>query len=222
MLLRSRAVLVLLLLLAAAQPAPAVGAGSSQAAGARAAAALGARPAPASAGQNRLGADARPVEMTSSGGLSIDLNRHLGHAHGDVLIKRDDVLVCCDDAVAHYTGNQIERLTCRGRVVIVRPDGTRATAQVAVFQASEDRVTLTGDARVYSEEANLSGDRIIYDVARDHLEVEGGRSKFKYKPETEADRAILARPCPPGSAEAPAPPPRSPPARGGVKARPKP
>ena len=78
----------------------------------------GAEPTSAGAGaaRERLGADARPVEMTAVGGLSIDLKRQVGVAKGDVVIRRDDVLVCCDEAEAKYAANKIERVTCKGRV----------------------------------------------------------------------------------------------------------
>jgi lipopolysaccharide transport protein LptA len=150
----------------------------------------------------QLETDGRPVEMTSSGGLSVDLKAKIGVAKGDVLIKRDDVLVCCDEAEARYLANKIERVTCRGRVVIVRPDGTRATAGVAVFIASENRVTLTGQAHVISEAADLQGEKIIYDIKNDRLEVEGQKSKFKYSPApgqpiNAKDQPQVGRPCPP-------------------------
>jgi lipopolysaccharide transport protein LptA len=143
--------------------------------------------------------DNRPVEMTSSGGLSIDLKQKIGIAKGDVLIKRDDVLVCCDEAEAKYQANKIERVTCKGRVVIVRPDGTRATAGIAVFIASEDKVTLTGAAHVITEAADLQGEKIIYDIKNDRLEVEGQKSKFKYSPGQKISTPEPPqRPCPPG------------------------
>src|SRR5688572_17699164 len=120
--------------------------------------------------------DSRPVEMTAKGGLSIDLKQKIGIAKRDVVIKRDDVLVCCDEAEARYQSNKIERVTCKGRVVIVRPDGTHATAGLAVFIASEDKITLTGSAHVKTEAADLEGEKIIYDIKNDRLEVEGKHS----------------------------------------------
>lgn len=158
-----------------------------------------AQPAPREA-KSRIQTEGRPVEMTSTGGLSIDLKKQTGFAKGDVIIKRDDILVCCDAAEAKYSGNQIERVTCRGRVVIVRPDGTRATADVAVYTAVEDRVTLTGGAHVVTQDTDLKGDKIVYDIARDHVEVEGGkgaRSQFKFRQAEAKMGGVLDRPCPP-------------------------
>lgn len=155
---------------------------------------------PQSPSNAQLAPDTRPVEMTSRGGLSIDLKQKIGIAKVDVLIKRDDVLVCCDEAEARYLANKIERVTCKGRVVIVRPDGTRATAGIAVFIASEDKVTLTGDAHVVSELADLQGEKIVYDIKNDRLEVEGQKSRFKYTPGTAVLPATdpkAQRPCPP-------------------------
>jgi lipopolysaccharide transport protein LptA len=145
---------------------------------------------------SKLETDSRPVEMSSKGGLKVDLKKQIGTAKGDVLIKRDDVLVCCDEAEAHYSGDQVEEVQCRGRVVIVRKDGTRARADVAVFEAQKDKITLTGAARVRSPEADLRGEVIVYDIGTDHLEVQGKKSQFKFKPGPE-NVLNLERPCPP-------------------------
>ena len=141
----------------------------------------------------RLGPD-RPVRMTAKGGIEIDLERRIGVAKDEVTIVRDDVTVCCDEAEARYAGQAIERVTCRGRVVIVRPDGTRATADVAVFAAKEDRVTLTGGAQVFGPDTFLAGERIVYDIARDRLTVDGEPSRFEMRG---PKRPPPGRPCPP-------------------------
>lgn len=147
-------------------------------------------------GQGRLAGDGDPVEMTAKGGLQVDLEAKIGVAQGDVTIRRSDVLVCCDRAEAHYSGDRVERVECRGRVAIVRPDGTRAKADVAVFDATADRLTLTGRAKLRSAEADLEGAEIIYDIAADKLDVRGGESRFRFQP---ANLQPLAfdRPCPP-------------------------
>jgi lipopolysaccharide transport protein LptA len=143
-----------------------------------------------------LNSDQHPVDMTSRGGLKVDLKKQIGVAKGDVLIRREDVLVCCDEAEAHYNGDQIERVECRGRVVIVRKDGTKARADVAVFEADKDVVTLKGAARVRSPEADLAGEVIVYDIGQDKLDVAGKNSRFRFKPGTSAPLE-LERPCPP-------------------------
>lgn len=137
-----------------------------------------------------------PIEMTAKGGLRIDLKNNIGRAKTDVVITRGDVTVCCDEAEAVYSDDRIEKVTCKGRVVIVRPDRTRATADHAVFVAAEDNVTLTGRARVVTSEAQLTGKRIIYDIKRDRLEVEGTGSRFIFNPK-KPPRRTPTRACPP-------------------------
>jgi lipopolysaccharide transport protein LptA len=134
------------------------------------------------------------VDLSSKGGIAVDLERNVAVAKDDVVIRRDDVTVCCDEAEAEYEGGRIRRVTCRGHVAIVRPDGTRASAEVAVYEAEPDRVTLTGAPKVYAKEASLAGDRIVYDIAKDRLLVEGERSKFAFKP---PEGGAPARKCPP-------------------------
>lgn len=139
--------------------------------------------------------DGKPVEMTAQGGLQVDLKAQSGKAKGDVTIKREDIVVCCDEADAKLSGDRIERVECRGNVVIVRPDGTKARADLAVFDASADTVTLSGKARLVSTQADLTGEAIVYDIARDKLDVKGKGSKLRFAP---ADAKLdLGRKCPP-------------------------
>lgn len=141
-------------------------------------------------------AEQRPVEMRSSGGLEVDLKRSVGIAKGDVVIQRDDVIVCCDEAEAHYTGQHIDRVECRGRVVVVRADGTRAVADVAVFDATKEVVSLSGKARVRSESADVEGQLIVYDIRADQLSVKGKKSRFRFQPPA-SEGLALPRTCPP-------------------------
>ena len=138
----------------------------------------------------------RRVEMSAKGGLKVDLKRRIGVAHTDVVIRRDDVIVCCDRAEAHYSKSQIETVECRGRVVIVRPDGTRARADVAFFEAKKDLLTLSGKARVKSKSTDLLGDKIIYDIAADQLDVRGAGSQFRFDPDPQKPMS-MERACPP-------------------------
>lgn len=155
-------------------------------------------PLPPSASRALLGdkARTRPVDMRAKGGLSVDLKKQTGTAQGDVVIQREDVTVCCDRADATFTKNAIQRVECRGNVVVLRPDGTRARADVAVFDASTDTVTLAGKARVQSTEADLEGESIVYDIASDRLEVKGNKARFRYAPVPGA-LLPLGRACPP-------------------------
>ncbi len=141
-------------------------------------------------------ASERPVEMRSSGGLEVDLKRNVGVARGDVVIRRDDVIVCCDEAEARYRGKEIERVECRGRVVVVRADGTKAVADVAVFDAAKESVSLSGRARVRSESADVEGQLIVYDIRSDQLSVKGKDSRFRFQPPA-SEGLKLPRSCPP-------------------------
>ena len=142
----------------------------------------------------------KPVRMSAKGGLRVDLKRKVGVATRDVVIRRDDVTVCCDRAEAEYAANQIRKVTCRGRVVIARPDGTRAAADLAVFEAEANAVTLSGKARVWTKDARVVGTRIVYDIGADQLSVEGDKSKFDFDPAgTPPPKTLRACPPPEGS-----------------------
>ena len=137
-----------------------------------------------------------PVEMTAKGGLKIDLEKKIGYAETDVVIKRADVTVCCDQAVAKYAKDRIKSVECKGRVVILRPDGTVAQADRAVFQADQDKVKLFGTAKLRSEDTELEGQEIVYDIAKDKLNVRGSNSRFRFVPKN-LPAMKLERNCPP-------------------------
>jgi len=84
----------------------------------------------------------------------------------------------------------------------VRPDGTKAAADLAVFEAVDNAVTLKGDARVWTKDARLTGARIVYDIAKDALTVEGANSRFGFDPGGKPPPAGL-RPCPPPESKTP-------------------
>jgi len=138
----------------------------------------------------------QPIEMTAKGGLRIDLEKRIGYAEREVVIRRADVTVCCDRATAYYEKDQIKSVECTGRVVIVRPDGTVARADRALFEAKKDRVKLSGTAKLRSEDTELQGDEIVYDIAKDKLKVKGSKSTFRFVPK-DLPAMKLERQCPP-------------------------
>lgn len=149
---------------------------------------------------DRLAKDRQPVQMYAEGGIQVDLERRVGVATKDVVIWRDDITVCCDRAEAEYDERQIRKVTCSGRVVIVRPDGTQAAADLAVFEAKVNAVTLEGGAKVWTKDARLSGARIVYDIGKDKLSVVGGSSRFAFDPKGKAPPRGLRRCKAPGPA----------------------
>ena len=136
-----------------------------------------------------------PIEMTAAGGIELDLERQRGTARTDVVIRRGDVTVCCDEARADYRGGRIVRLACHGRVVIRRADGTRAVADEAEYVAAQDALTLKGRVRLEAREATVSGTRLVYDIRRDRLNVVGEKSRFAFTPAPSTVRPPV-RPCP--------------------------
>ncbi len=136
-----------------------------------------------------------PLAMHAKGGMQVDLKRRIGIAKGGVTIERNDVRVCCAQAEAHFEKRRIKKVRCEGSVVIVRPNGTRAYADLAVFDADRDQVVLEGKARVDSEQAQVEGKRIVYDIAQDRIEVRGQGSRFDFDPE--GAKRKKGPPCPP-------------------------
>ena len=70
-----------------------------------------------------------------------------------------------------------------------------------MLNATEDTVTLTREARDVTEGVDLAGEQIVYDIAKDKLEVEGGKSRSRYKTKAELVAEIPERPCGPRPAK---------------------
>ncbi|MEL7369018.1 MAG: LptA/OstA family protein [Myxococcota bacterium] len=142
--------------------------------------------------------DRTPVEISAKGGMSVDLEKGLGRAEGDVVIRRRDLVVCCDRAEAVYAKGQIRAVACRGNVVIRRTDGTRIVAEQVNFQPGRKRLALSGRVKVWRSDGQLTGDRMTYALDTGRLEVRGARSTLKLTPDGDPPPAAPKCPRPQG------------------------
>ena len=123
-----------------------------------------------------------PIEMTADGRMTVDLARRVGRAEGGVVIRRRDLVVCCDEAKAKYGRDAIEAVSCQGRVVIRGVDRTVITARSVEFRVDVNRLTLKDDVIVWRPDGRLSGPHVEYDLSTKRLEVKGPGSAFRYTP----------------------------------------
>jgi lipopolysaccharide export system protein LptA len=96
-------------------------------------------------------------------------------------------------------GDRILRTVSTGNVRIVTRDCRTGTARRAEYQDLEQRVVLSGNARVWQEDNVVSGESIVIYLSQDRSVVEGGtqeRVKAVFYPRDDKDKkdgAVTAR-----------------------------
>ena len=98
---------------------------------------------------------------------------------GNVTLKKEDITLTSDAVTVFYDDrskgvNEIEAL---GNVVVRRDDRV-ALANRAMYFSREEKIVLTGDARIIENKNQLGGDRITFFVRDDRSIVDGGRVLF--------------------------------------------
>lgn len=98
---------------------------------------------------------------------------------GDVTLKKEDISLYSDYMVVFYdeTTKGISEIEARGNVV-VRREGRTALADRAYYYSKEEKIVLTGDARIIENENQIGGDRITLFVRDDRSIVERGEVLF--------------------------------------------
>lgn len=98
---------------------------------------------------------------------------------GDVILKKEDMTVYSDSLVVYYDARSkgVKDIEAHGNVV-VRREGRVALADKAVYSSREEKIVLTGDARIIENDNQLGGERITLFMRDDRSIVEGGRVLF--------------------------------------------
>jgi len=89
-------------------------------------------------------------------------------------------------------GNRIVRTVSTGNVRIITKDCRTGTAKRAEYYDAEQRVVLTGNARVWRDDNVVTGERITIYLAEDRSVVEGGqqeRVKAVFYPKSQDEAA---------------------------------
>ena len=129
-----------------------------------------------------------PIDITSD---RLDVDEQGGSAvfTGQVIVKQRDMTVYAEKLVIYrdQTSEQIERIEASGGVRVVQQDRV-GTAENATFYQQEDKLTLTGDARVQQGQNLISGAEIILLLKENKSLVksdEDGRVRAVFFPEQE-------------------------------------
>jgi lipopolysaccharide export system protein LptA len=136
--------------------------------------------APGAAPKAKAAKDEAPLPLT----IDADKMERFGKASlvifsGNVVARRDNSVQYADrlEVYLDEKGDRIMRTVSTGSVRIITKDCRTGTAKRAEYFDLDQRVVLSGDARVWQDENVVSGDTITIYVAQDRTIVEGGKQE---------------------------------------------
>ncbi|MBS3906627.1 MAG: lipopolysaccharide transport periplasmic protein LptA [Syntrophaceae bacterium] len=146
---------------------------------------------PAESREVKLGDTGEPIDITSDR-VETFSKENLIVFRGNVVARQKDMVIYSDslEALVFEDGKGIERVVAGGNVKIQQ--GLRvANCQKAVFYNRDQKVVLTGDPKVWEGDNLVSGEEIIFDIAKNRIEVKGGpggRGKVRVLPGGEFEK----------------------------------
>ncbi len=98
---------------------------------------------------------------------------------GDVVLKKEGMTLSSDSMVVLYDAPRkgISEIDAFGNIV-VRKEGRVAFSNQAFYYSNEEKIVLTGDARIIENENQLGGERITLFIRDDRSIVESGKVLF--------------------------------------------
>jgi lipopolysaccharide export system protein LptA len=98
---------------------------------------------------------------------------------GNVTLKKEGMTLTSDSLIVFYDvrSKGIREINALGNVV-VRKEGRTAFSNKASYYSREEKIVLTGDARILEQENQLGGDTITLFMRDERSIVEGGKILF--------------------------------------------
>jgi lipopolysaccharide export system protein LptA len=98
---------------------------------------------------------------------------------GDVVLKKEGMTLYSDSMIVFYDvpTKGVREIEALGNVV-VRKEGRVALSNKASYYSREEKIVLTGDARIIENDNQLGGERITLFMRDDRSIVEGGNVLF--------------------------------------------
>jgi len=98
---------------------------------------------------------------------------------GDVILKKEGMTLNSDSMVVFYDVKTkgVREIEASGNVV-VRKEGRVAHSNKAIYDSREEKIVLTGDARIIENDNQLGGEKITLFMRDDRSIVEGGKVLF--------------------------------------------
>jgi len=118
-------------------------------------------------------------DAKDEGPLPLTVDADKMERFGKVVARRDNSVQYADRVEVYMDekGDRIMRTVSTGSVRIITKDCRTGTAQRAEYFDLDQRVVLSGNARVWQDDNVVSGDTITIYVAQDRTIVEGGKQE---------------------------------------------
>ena len=119
-----------------------------------------------------------PIVVTSARMKADKLGERVTFS-GEVTLKKEAMTLNSDSVTVFYDAGTraIREIEALGNVV-VRKEGRIAYANRALYYSKEEKIVLTGDARIVEKDNQLGGERITLFIRDDRSIVEGGNVLF--------------------------------------------
>jgi len=137
--------------------------------------------------------DREPIVVTSSRMEADELGNTVTFT-GEVILKKETLTLTSDHLIVFYdpASKGVREIEADGNVV-VRKEGRVAHANKAIYYSKEEKVVLTGEARINENENQLGGERITLFIRNDRSIVEGGKVLFYQDKQAESKQKPASR-----------------------------
>lgn len=137
--------------------------------------------------------DREPMVVTSSRMEADELGNTVTFI-GEVTLKKEAMTLTSDHLVVFYdpASKGVREIEALGNVV-VRKEGRIANANKAIYYSKDEKIVLTGEARINENENQLGGERITLFMRDDRSIVEGGKVLFYQDKQAENKQKPVVR-----------------------------
>jgi lipopolysaccharide export system protein LptA len=148
---------------------------------------------PASAAVALETGDREPMVVTSARMEADELGNRVTFV-GDVILKKEAMTLTSDHLVVFYdpASKGVREIEALGNVV-VRKEGRIAHANKAIYYSKDEKIILTGEARINENENQLGGERITLFMRDDRSIVESGKVLFYQDKQVESKEKPAVR-----------------------------
>ena len=129
-----------------------------------------------------------PVEISADHLLVEEKDRRATYS-GHVELRQDDLRVNADKIVVHGSAGTVQKVVASGKPVRLQQQQRRGTADELVYDPQSETIVLTGNASLSQGQDAISGQRVLYNLKTQRIEVEGGEQKrveSRFYPKREA------------------------------------
>jgi lipopolysaccharide export system protein LptA len=148
---------------------------------------------PGSASRALEKGDREPIVVTSARMEADELGNTVTFV-GEVTLKKEAMTLTSDHLVVFYdpASKGVREIEALGNVV-VRKEGRVALANKAIYYSKDEKIVLTGEARIIENENQLGGERITLFMRDDRSIVEGGKVLFYQDKQVESKQKPVVR-----------------------------